>query len=79
MCSFISLLGGSETGTTIALTPVVHSLLSWATGVGIYGANTGLIILLQWKGMGRAFLLKGVTRTMIFGSSLSRCSLAAWV
>jgi hypothetical protein len=66
MCSFISLPGGSETGATIALTPVVHSLLSWTTGVGIYGANTGLIALLQWKDMGKAFLLEGVTHTMIF-------------
>jgi hypothetical protein len=59
-------MGGSETGATIALTPVVHPLLSWTTGVGIYGATTGLIALLQWKGMSKAFLLEGVTHTMIF-------------
>jgi hypothetical protein len=66
MCSCISLLGGSETGTTIALTPVAHSPLSWTTEVSCYGANTGLIVFHQWKGVGKAFLLELVTHTMIF-------------
>lgn len=36
------------------------------TGVGMYGANTRLIALLQVQGIGKASLLEGVTHAMIF-------------